>query len=183
VIHFGPQFFLTKVIWFIWRIRNLDQGEKMKTLIVLIFIILAFSGCKKNEETSTPTDPVFGTWIYVSPASTSTTSIGLIGLIDPGGDIQSLSFKLNNNGGLISGYVRKNIGKWTRSGDVFTVKYSYETCTPVGTESFTMKISDTNSNVLYYTKDTLMASFNRSTGSSDEPTSITLIEDTACDKF
>lgn len=157
----------------------------MKSLVILFVFSLSLISCNKSSDPAATTDPIVGTWYYVNPNSTSTNELGLIAYVYADGTYNSLTYKATSSGNNISAYVRKKIGKYTRSGDTFSVAYSYETCSPVTSETFTAAISATNSNQLTYVSadKTVLATFNRSTGTAGDPVNLTLVEDTACNKF
>lgn len=159
----------------------------MKLMLLVIGIGLSIISCKGSDKgtTAAAVDATVGTWYYISPASTATVEQGLIAYVYADGTYNSLSYKATKTNGVISAFVRKKIGKYVKSGDSFTITYSYETCTPINSETFTAAIAANSNDQLNYVNadKTVAASFIRSTGGASDPVNITLVEDTACNKM
>ncbi len=157
----------------------------MKQLLLIVSALFLLTSCNKSgDSASAPGEPTVGTWYWVSPASTSTVEQGLIAYVNADGTYNSLQYKATNNSGHISAYVRKRIGTYTKTGDSFTIKYTYETCSPISTETFTATVSANSQQLAYVSGDkTVLATFTRVTEADNEPVKLTLVEDTACNKF
>jgi hypothetical protein len=116
-----------------------------KALIISFLVLSACSGSggggggTDSVQAAGVSDPIYGTWYYQAPGATSTQAKGIIGKIDANG-IQILNAYIYTDGSNATVYIRKSIGTYTRSGDVFSVKYSYETCSPVGQETMFLSV-------------------------------------------
>lgn len=152
-----------------------------KLCFTLICIIL--TGCNVNlGGDSSKSDPLYGSWAYDLPGSTSSNARGSYVKIEENGNIQLYSVYATGNSNSAVVYSRKNIGKFTRNGDKFSIKYSYETCSPVGSEVLKFKISPNNSDSLIASNEdeSVQLMYYRAKSSSSSPLSIANVEDKNC---
>lgn len=112
----------------------------------IAFGILFIMGCSKSgsSNNSNSADPIYGKWEYDAPGGTSTSGSGLAAEINSDGSIKLAQIYYSVSGSTATAYARKSIGTFERNGDRFSIKYSYETCNPVGQEILSVKVSDSN---------------------------------------
>lgn len=152
----------------------------MKILLSLLLIlsISACSGGGGSSGSSETADPIYGEWYYENPGSTSTATSGVIGTIDKDGNFSFIQGYAYSDGIRAVFYVRKNVGKYVRSGNEFKVTYTYETCSPIGEETLHVKMS--GDKLIVATADgsfSLMLSRMSATTSLNN---IAMVEDTGC---
>lgn len=157
----------------------LSEKQNMKTILILIAAISLVS-CSKNDD-SAPIDPIYGDWYYRLQGSSSSNAGGILGELKSDGTINVARISGSSDGQTATVYVRKSIGTFERNGDEFRIKYSYETCNPVGQETLYLKVVD-DKLLLQNSDKTVAIYFARSTENSSL-TNMALIEDKNCDKM
>jgi len=161
----------------------MQRGTKMRIIILLLSTIVLLTSCNKGSDSAAATtDPVFGSWSYIAPGATATVFTGYAGILKEDGNVTLLSMKAYDNGVTPVVYYRKNIGKFVRTGDSFKITYSYETCNPMGSETINLKYSNTQL-LMSAPPSTTIVAFSRMATSYDPVENLTMIEDTACNKF
>ncbi len=160
----------------------MGKEGNMKSAVILFVLSFGLISCNKGSDSASATDPIYGTWTYLAPGATSTVFTGYGGTIKEDGSISLLSMKAYDNGITPVIYYRANIGKYVRTGDTFVITYSKETCNPMGTETIILKYS--NSQLLMTTpSSTTIVAFSKASTSYQPIENLTMIEDTACNKF
>lgn len=101
-----------------------------------------------------------------------------IAKIDGAGNLGFASFYGYSDGSSATYYYRKSEGTFTQTGDNFAVKYSYETCSPVGQETLNIKVSNGKLSV-YVPSTGYSFMLSRASGESTLSTSMG-IEDRNC---
>jgi hypothetical protein len=152
------------------------------TALAACALVVLFQNCSKGGSSSS-TDPVIGNWEYDLPGSTSTSAKALALNLDNAGNVTAATVYGYRSGNSVVLYYRKNVGTYTRSGNVFTFTYSYETCNPVGSEQFTIQINSSNSNQLLVSdsQQGVSLTMNReAAGSGNSNISAAAIEDKGC---
>jgi hypothetical protein len=151
----------------------------MKFFFALGLVLLNLSCSNKSSDAGPTADPIFGTWTYVSPNSTSSSIRGYATTIDANGNILFMQIYGYSDSASAKLYVRKNIGTYVRNGEVFDIKWSHETCNPVGSETVKIKSLSLDSLVASLSKDTIQLSFSRAV-TSDPVKNLAIIEDVNC---
>lgn len=115
----------------------------MKKLFALfsIFALSACSGGGGGGGSSEVVDPVYGEWYYQAPGATSTQAKGVVASLNKDGTVKFANVYLYTDGSNSVAHTRKSIGTYVRNGSEFTFTYSYETCSAVGSEKLTIKMS------------------------------------------
>ena len=115
----------------------------MKKLFILISMaaLSACSGGGGGGGSSEAVDPIYGDWYYQAPGATSTQAKGVVASLLKDGSVKFANVYLYSDGSNSVAYTRKSIGTFTRNGNEFTFTYSYETCSAVGSEKLTIKMS------------------------------------------
>lgn len=83
-------------------------------------------------------------------------------------------------------YARKNEGTFIRSGDTYTVTWSYESCDPVGTQTFKITSIDPADRILVTSGNVSLQFLNVAKWYPDTGTAnsgLTMIEDVSCNLF
>ncbi|MGZ5278637.1 MAG: hypothetical protein ACXWC9_01765 [Pseudobdellovibrionaceae bacterium] len=151
--------------------------------LVLSVFVLGACNHKSEDRKTESVDPIYGQWTYLNPASTSSKIKGMAASVMPDGSILILNmYILPSDSATAAVAFRKSVGTFSRSGDLFTLNYSYETCKPIGTEVLTVKVDPGNSNrILVATQDgSVFFTMNRAEP-SDTNYSLTGVEDKNCD--
>lgn len=104
--------------------------------------------------------------------------------IEPGNIVNYLEI-FYPGGNHTHGYYRKNNGTYKKSGDDYSVTWSYETCNPVGTDTAKITGSDPSDRIVMTVDGTSIAMLNTNKWEPavDVNSFVALTEDTACDKF
>ncbi|HEY8272173.1 MAG TPA: hypothetical protein VIG33_14885 [Pseudobdellovibrionaceae bacterium] len=119
------------------------------TILALIFVL---SACKNGGDNSAATaDPIYGEWYYEKVGSTQYSATGFIVNIQSNGNIEFQDGYLESDGNSMKAVMRKSIGTFTREGDVFHIKYSYDTCDRIKQED--LYISAMNGKLLIQNYD------------------------------
>lgn len=150
----------------------------MKTIFAILSLLVLASCSGGGGGTSSSVDPIYGEWFYEAPGSTSTRAYGIIGELKSDGTIQFANVYGYMSGKSIVVYTRKSIGTFERNGDAFKVKYNYETCSPVGSETLYI----THSNGMLYVRNadqSLNIGFKKSEGTTTKYNTLA-IEDKNC---
>ena len=152
----------------------------MKFLILLCLILV---GCKKPGDSASPppVDPVYGNWIYMFPSTSTTQGKGIYARLGSDGTILILNIYATLAGSSVTEYFRKSIGTYTRAGSKFSMKYSYETCNPVGTEELNAAVDPKNSDrIIVSNKDASIVFTMDRVVDAKSDVSVTAIEDKKC---
>lgn len=107
---------------------------KMIFAAIALFLLSSCSGGGGGGSSET-VDPIYGDWYYEMPGSTATQGKGVIGTIQKNGSISFSYYYAVGNTNNATFYTRKSVGTFERSGNNFSIKYSYETCDPVHQET------------------------------------------------
>ena len=163
----------------------------MKYLILLFFSFI-ISACQppdsksSSPQNSTPqgsVDPIYGSWRYTIPGTSTSNSLKYIVAIIDSNKITHIVAYSMNDGATAKIYFRRYEGTYQRSGNKFDVNYSYETCNPVGKETLLIIASgSTNNNLVLSNEDSsLILMFARITPTDTSQLTASLIEDKNCD--
>lgn len=113
--------------------------------VLLLLSLLLIMSCSKNDSApADPADQVYGSWYYQAPGGSSTSAKGIVATLDKNGSVQFAYVSGYASGGTAAFYTRKSIGSFTRSGEAFSIKYTYETCNPVNQETLYIKMRGDN---------------------------------------
>ncbi|MBC7465415.1 MAG: hypothetical protein H7256_05430 [Bdellovibrio sp.] len=154
----------------------------MKYTLLALTSFLVFSSCSNNSSDTaaqSTVDPVYGSWTYVAPGATSTTAKGYTATIDGNGNILFMQVYVYSDGSSAKAYVRKNIGTYVRSGESFDIKWSHETCNPVGSETVILRSASNDSLLSSNSKGTIQMQFSRVT-KTNAITNMAVFEDVNC---
>ena len=82
-------------------------------------------------------------------------------------------------------YVRKSKGTFIRSGDTYTVTWSYETCNPMGTQTYTISTNNPADKIFVTSGNTTVMMLNDAAYAApyDLANFSYTVEDTDCNKF
>lgn len=122
--------------------------------------------------------------MYQFPGGTANKAKLLVGKLSKDGSIKFTTAYAVGDANNITMAFRNNIGTFIRSGDSFSVTYSYETCDPVGSEVIKIKIDPNNSSRLIVSNADGSVAFTmtRLTPSVSNAI-ITAVEDKNCNLF
>lgn len=109
---------------------------------LLLVSLITFTSCQKDSKTSSTntTDPIYGSWYYQFPGATNSHAKGIIGTIDKDKIFFAYVYVYSDGQSTIF-YHRKSEGTYNRDGNIFKINYTYETCNPIGSESFELTAS------------------------------------------
>ena len=140
------------------------------------------TGCSKSSEDkpAPAPDTILGAWGYV-PVSTASTEKGIYVKLDTS-QFLSVSYYATISGNSILMYFRKYEGTYTMTGNRLDVTYSYETCNPVGHESFNLNLKN-GQLVVGNIDNSVIFNMQRVPGSQVANLTFTAIEDKGCNKF
>lgn len=145
--------------------------------VASLFLLCSCSGGGGGGSSET-TDPVYGTWVYTVPGSTSTQAKGIIATIDKE-SIQINIVSAVTDGSSAVYYFQKAVGTYTRSGSVFHITYNYQTCSDAKEDSVNFVVKEGK---LYATFDGGGFMLSRATSSSSL-SSLMTVEDKSCNKI
>lgn len=155
-------------------------------LFFLCFPLLSACGKKSDgNAAASASDPYIGTYFLAGEsASTSDIFVSTIS-IEPGNKITGVNMVFPG-GSTSHAYFRKNVGTYAKTGDEFLVTWSYESCDPEGTESFTVTSKDPSDRIFIGSGSTIIQYLNNAKWGSDNGSAnsaLVLTEDTECNKF
>lgn len=154
----------------------------MRKIIFSIFSLLFLFSCQKSEDApkSEAPNPVVGDWGYYVNGKLEANSRGIFARINADGSFTFHYTYVDATGSRL--YLRKSIGIYVKkSDDLYDVKYSYETCNAVGSETLSIKII--NDRLVVKTASGALILMDKLTVNAYENLSFAGTEDKGCDKF
>lgn len=163
----------------------------MKTKTLLLVSTFLFLACSNKDDSSgappssqnisAGSGKIYGTWIYEYPNSTASNIHGMGAVLGDDGSITILNMYIKPGTNSATYIFRRSTGTFKQEGDLMHLKYSYETCNPVGSETLLVKQDPQNADRLFVSNEekTVMFTMHRSK-STQSDLMMTMVEDKNC---
>lgn len=145
----------------------------------LIICLLILTGCSNDgSDKVDKEDPIYGNWGYIVPGTNNQK--GIITIIGKDGTFTNMSFYGYSDGiNKVKIYFRRYSGTYVRTGDRFDIKYDYESCDPIETDTLNIKNVTDDRIYLSVPRLGLFLTYNRAP-TANAALDITAIEDKNC---